>query len=163
MSAGIMSFFYVYGAAEPDHRCRLPPAVWPNDNQYKPINRTHEIYIDAYIPRTKDGSKLEKCLRYTTGNYNDTPVYCPNGWAYDRSVFGYTFTEAADLVCNREPEKSWLATLMQCGGFSLLIIGSLADRYGRKKLTAIITILLFVTCLITQALIEWVPMTIETK
>jgi hypothetical protein len=163
MSAGIIGFYYVFGAADPDHRCRLPVNVWPDDTQYNPINSTHAMYIKDYIPKVKDGIKWEKCVRYITPNSNDTPVNCPNGWAYDRSIFGYTFTEEANLVCGRESEKSWLATLMQCGGFSLLIIGSLADRYGRKKITAIVTILLFVTCLITQALMQWLPMTVKTK
>jgi hypothetical protein len=163
MSAGVVGFYYVFGAAEPDHRCRLPESIWPDDTQYYPINRTHEIYINSYIPIIKDGTKWEKCVRYTTGNPNDTLVNCPNGWAYDRSIFGYTFTEEANLVCGSEPKKSWLATLMQCGGFSLLIIGSFADRFGRKKLTAIVTILLVVTCIITQIIIQWIPMTVETK
>jgi hypothetical protein len=166
MSAGIMGFYYVFGAADPDYRCRLPANLWPDDTQYNPINITHEILINSYIPKTKDGTKWEKCVRYKyniTENLNDTLINCPNGWAYDRSIFGYTFTEEANLVCNRESEKSWLATLMQCGGFSLLIIGSLADRYGRKRLTVIVTILLFIICLITQTLMQWLPMTSEMK
>ena len=96
-------------------------------------------------------------MRYTIANRNDTLVSCPNGWVYDRSVFGYTFTEEANLVCSSEPTKSWLATLFQCGGFSLLIVGSLADKYGRKKLTVIVTILLIVICAITQILLQWLP------
>ena len=125
MSAGIMTFYYVFGAAEPNHRCRLPESVWPDDTHYYPINRTHEIFINSYIPKTKDGTTWEKCIRYTTPNLNDTLVKCPNGWAYDRSIFGHTFTEEANFVCDHEPIKSWMATLKQCGGFSLLIIGSL--------------------------------------
>jgi len=163
MSAGIMGFFYVYGAADSNHRCRLPETVWPDDTHYYSINETHQRLINAYIPKIKDGTTWEKCVRRMTENISDSLVNCPNGWAYDRSVFGYTFTEEANLVCSHEPHKSWLATLLQIGGFSLLIIGSLADRYGRKKMTAIVTILLFVTCLITQALMQWLPMTIEVK
>lgn len=163
MGAGVIGFYYVFGAAEPNHRCRLPASVWPNDTHYYPINRTHQIYIDSYIPKDKDGKIWEKCIRHTTGNPNDTLVACPNGWAYDRSVFGYTFTEEGDFVCGKETEKSWLATLMQCGGLSLLIIGSFADKYGRKKVTVFVTILLFTTCLITQIMMQWVPMTVHTK
>jgi hypothetical protein len=158
MSAGIVSFYYVFGAAEPDHRCRLPVNIWPNDTQYNSINQTHEIYLNNYIPKTKDGKKWEKCVRY-----NDTLINCPNGWVYDRSIFGYTFTEEANFVCQNESKKSWLATVMQCGGFSLLIIGSLADKYGRRKITVIVTILLFFTCLSTQIIMQWIPMTVKTK
>src|SRR5690348_9599908 len=95
MSAGVISFYYVFGAAEPDHRCRLPENIWPNDIQYNSINQTHEIYLNNYIPKAKDGKHWEKCVRYTTDNINNTPVKCPNGWVYDRSIFGYTFTEEA--------------------------------------------------------------------
>jgi hypothetical protein len=163
MSAGIMGFYYVFGAAEPEHRCRLPESVWPNDTHYYRLNSTHEGLINAFIPKTKDGKSWEKCVRYVTANRSDTLVNCPNGWAYDQSIFGYTFTEEANLVCSSEPKKSWLATMLQCGGFSLLIIGSLGDRFGRKKVITSVTIFLFITCLITQALMQWVSMTAQTK
>ncbi|CAF0978711.1 unnamed protein product [Rotaria sordida] len=97
MSAGIVAFYYVFGAADPEHRCQLPPSVWPNDVHYWPINQTHEFYINAYIPKGTDG-KWNKCMRYTTNKQNSTLINCPNGWAYDRSVFGYTFTEEANLL-----------------------------------------------------------------
>jgi hypothetical protein len=162
MSAGAIGFYYVFGAAEPHHRCRLPANVWPNDTQYSPKDLIYKNVIDTYIPTASDG-KWDKCMRYTTNDSDRTLVNCPNGWVYDQSIFGYTFTEEANLVCSSEPKKSWLATLMQCGGFSLLIIGSLGDRFGRKKITAIITILLFISCIITQILLQWVSMTVETK
>jgi hypothetical protein len=163
MNAGISSFYYVFGAAEPSHRCRLPLHVWPNDTQYRPINRTHEICINKYIPMVKDGENWEKCVRYVTSNINNTLVNCPDGWVYDRSLFGHTFTEEADFVCQRKSYRSWLATLLQCSGFLLLIIGTLSDRYGRKKIIVIVTILLFFTCLITQITMQWIPMAVQTK
>lgn len=160
MSAGLVSFYYVFAAAEPDHRCRLPVDIWSNDTQYNSINPLHEAYLNSYIPKAKDGKKWMKCVRYTR---NNTLVNCLNGWVYDRSIFGYTYTEEANFVCENESKKSWLATVMQCAGFSLLIIGSLADRYGRKKITVIVTILMFSSCLITQIIMQWIPMTLNMK
>ncbi|CAF4507366.1 unnamed protein product [Rotaria magnacalcarata] len=32
MSAAVVGFYYVFAAANIDHRCRLPDNVWPNDN-----------------------------------------------------------------------------------------------------------------------------------
>ncbi|CAF4038254.1 unnamed protein product, partial [Rotaria magnacalcarata] len=161
MSAAVVGFYYVFAAANIDHRCRLPDNVWPNDNQYHPINKKHEILINLYIPKIKDGKKWEECVRYLNGTINDTLVACPNGWAYDRSVFGYTFTEEANFVCGSQPKKSWIATLMQCGGFALLFIGSFADKFGRKKTITTVSIILFIICLITQIMIQWIPMSIN--
>lgn len=162
MSAGFIAFYYVFGAAEPEHRCQLPPSIWPNDVHYYPVNRTHESYIDAFIPKTKDG-RWSKCMRYATNQRNSTLVNCPNGWAYDRSIFGYTFTEEANLVCHSEPKKSWLSTLMQTGGFSLILIGSLGDKYGRRKTTIITTMIMFIMCVLTQIPMQWIPMTANAK
>lgn len=158
-----MGFFYVYGAADPNHRCRLPESVWPDDTQYYPINDTHRKLIEAYIPLVKNGTTWEKCIRHAMEYGNDTSIKCPNGWAYDRSVYGYTFTEEANLVCDHESKKSWLATLLQSGGFSLFIIGSFSDRYGRRKVTVVVTVLLLIVCLIMQALMQWVPMSVDTR
>ncbi|CAF3252647.1 unnamed protein product [Rotaria socialis] len=163
VSAAVVGFYYVFAAADIDHRCRLAENVWPNDNQYHPINKKHEILINLYIPKTADGKKWEECVRYLNGTINDTLVTCPNGWAYDRSIFGYTFTEEANLVCGSQPKKSWIATLMQCGGFALLFIGSFADKFGRKKTIATVSIILFIICLITQIMIQWIPMSINVK
>ncbi|CAF3470447.1 unnamed protein product [Rotaria socialis] len=163
MNGSITSFYYVFGAATPDHRCRLPTNVWPDDKHYSPLNLTHEIFINQYIPKNNDGKQWEKCVRYVTSNRSGSLVNCPDGWAYDQSIFGYTFTEEADFVCQNESKRSWLATAVQCGGFSLLIIGSLADRYGRKKMISIVTFLLFFACLITLIIMQWIPMTIKTK
>ncbi|UJR16971.1 hypothetical protein I4U23_003869 [Adineta vaga] len=162
MSAGMVAFYYVFGAADLNHRCQLPSSVWPNDVHYQAFNQTHENLITAYIPKDKDG-KWDKCMRYTTNNRSRTLVNCPNGWAYDRSVFGYTFTEEADLVCRHEPKKSWVSTLMQSGGFSLVIIGSLGDKFGRRRTTIITTVLLFILCIITQIFMQWIPMSVNTR
>ena len=163
MSAGIVSFYYVFAAATPDHRCRLPDEIWPNDTLYSPVNRVHDELVARYVATAPQRNKWNTCTYYPSGNRNETAVECPYGWVYDRSTFGYTFTEEANFVCEREARKSWLATLMQCGGFSLLIIGSLADRYGRKRLAVLVTLLLFSTCLLTQILMQWTPMTVQTK
>ncbi|CAF5121430.1 unnamed protein product, partial [Rotaria sp. Silwood1] len=40
ISTGLVAFYYIYGAAEPEHRCRLPSSIWQNDSQYNPVNAT---------------------------------------------------------------------------------------------------------------------------
>ncbi|CAF1258517.1 unnamed protein product [Didymodactylos carnosus] len=156
-SAGIVAYYYVYGAAEPDHRCRLPYNIWPND-QYKTINYTHEQLIGSWV------SNDDKCLIYANLNLTDK-IDCgtSNGWVYDRSTYGFTFTEEADMVCKSRTKRSTLATMMQSGGLFLLIIGSLGDKYGRKITASMITVIIFVICLITQIAMQWIPMSINIK
>jgi hypothetical protein len=163
MGFGIVSFYYVFGAAEPEHRCRLPKSIWPNDTQYHPVNVAHEIYINRYIPKASGTKKWEKCVRYEADSINSTLGGCSDGWVYDRSIFGYTFTEEANFVCEDQSRRSWIAVAIQCSGFSLLIIGSLADKYGRKQITVVITFVLFFTCLVTQLIMQWAPIAIKTK
>ncbi|CAF3302018.1 unnamed protein product [Rotaria sp. Silwood2] len=161
ISAGLASFYYVFGAAEPDHRCRLAPSLWPNDDTYTPINQTHALFLQLYIP-TKDG-KWDQCHLFDSLNINKSLIECPNGLVFDRSIYGFTFTEAIGLVCRDRPKKSLLATPMQAGGFIVLIAGILADKFGRKRTIIGASILLFSICFITQIIIQWIPMSINMK
>lgn len=161
ISAGLAAYYYVYGAAEPDHRCRLPSSIWPNDNQYSPINSTHESLLHLFIPQ-KNG-KWDQCHLFDSTSMNKTLGECSNGWVFDRDVFGYTFTEEMVLVCQTKPKKSLLSTLVQAGGFLVLVAGVLADKFGRKRTLIVTDILLFIICLIGQCIIQWIPMSINAK
>jgi len=83
-----MGFFYVYGVADVNHRCRLPESIWPNDNSYNSINSTHEKLLEQFIPKTKDGKSWEQCIMHSKSVFSNSTIDCPNGWVYDRSVFG---------------------------------------------------------------------------
>ncbi|CAF1394132.1 unnamed protein product [Rotaria sordida] len=161
-SAGIVSLYYVYGAAEPEHRCRLPSQIWPNDNQFNPINAQHEACLRQYIPM--ENGRWDQCHIFNLTISNKSLIDCPNGWVFDRSVFlGLTFTEEASLVCHAKAKKSWLSTLMQMAGFALLIIGVLADRFGRKAIITTVSLLLLTICLSMQIVMQWIPISINLK
>ena len=100
-SNSLTGFYYVFGLAEPDFRCQLPSNVWLNDNLYKPINGTHQQFLDTFL------SSASKCE-----NINGTECI---DFVFDRSVFGRTFTEEAQLVCKNELKKTWLSTIYQIG------------------------------------------------
>lgn len=161
ISAGLAAFYFVYGAAEPNHRCRLAPSVWPNDNQYNPINSTHELFLKLYFP-AQDG-KWDQCHLFDSTDLNKTLIECPNGWVFDRSVFGFTLTEEMDLVCRAKPKKSLLSILVQSGGFLVLIAGVLADKFGRKRTALSVSILIFTVCLVLQIAMQWISMPIKLK
>ncbi|CAF3868638.1 unnamed protein product [Rotaria sp. Silwood1] len=158
ISAGAVAFYYVYGAAEPEHRCRLPSSILQNDNQYNPVNSTLKSLIDKYIPISN--GKWDKCHIWDS---NRRLVDCPNGWVFDRHIYGFTFTEEAYLVCHTKGKKSWISTVMHIAGFTLLIVGPLADRFGRKTMIIFLTLTLFLICLLLQSLMQWVPMSIHVK
>ena len=161
MSAGLAAFYYVYAAAEPDHRCRLPSSIWPNDDQYNPINSTYKLLLHLYIP-TKD-DQWDQCHLFDSTQMNKTLIECPDGWVFDRSVYGLTFTEAIGLVCQGQPKKSLLATVLQSAGFLVFIFGMSADRFGRKRTSLSASVLLLAICLITQIAMQWIPMSINLK
>ena len=161
ISSGLVSFYYVYGAAEPEHRCRLPVAVWPNDNQFNPTDTEYVNLLHRYIPI--ENNKWDQCHLWNLTNDNTSLVDCSNGWVFDRNVFGLTFTEEASLVCRDKAKKSWLATLVQSAGFLLVLIGTLADRFGRKAIIISVSLLLLTTCLPMQIIMQWVPMSIDVK
>jgi hypothetical protein len=161
ISAGLVAFYYVYGAAEPEHRCRLPPSLWPNDNQYSPINATHESLLRLYIPT--DNGKWDKCHLFDSINLNKSLIDCPNGWIFDRHVYGFTYTEEANFVCHAKSKRSWLSTLIQTAGFLLLIVGALADKFGRKVTITGVGLLLFSVCLCMQVAMQWIPMSTNSK
>jgi hypothetical protein len=102
-SSGVTGFYYVFGLAEPYFRCRLPSNVWPNDNEFNSYNATHQSLLNQY-----------QYIRSTCADVNGTTC---NGYVYDRSVFGRTFTEEAGYVCNDAFEKTWLSTAYQIGTY----------------------------------------------
>ena len=161
LSAGIVSLYYVFGAAEPEHRCRLPSQLWPSDNQFNPNNSQYQTALRLYVPIEK--GKWDECHLWNSTDANSSLIDCSNGWKFDRSVFGFTFTEEASLVCHAKPKRSWLATLVQTAGFALLIIGALADRFGRKATIIGVNLLLITICLLMQIVMQWIPMSINAK
>ncbi|CAF3888681.1 unnamed protein product [Rotaria sp. Silwood1] len=106
ISTGLVAFYYIYGAAEPEHRCRLPSSIWQNDSQYNPVNATLKSLIDKYIP-ISDG-KWDKCHMLDSDR---RLIDCPNSWVFDRRVYGFTFTEEAHLVCHTKGRKSLTASI----------------------------------------------------
>ncbi|CAF0751650.1 unnamed protein product [Didymodactylos carnosus] len=163
ISTGVAAFFYVYGAGEPHHRCKL--LMWPND-QYYSVNSSHQYLINKWIPKNTDGTFM-KCSIYKS---NSTNTSIPTNelmdcreWVYDRSIFGYTFTEEANMVCKSKSRKSLLAAVLQFAGIFTVVCGSLGDKIGRKVSASITTGFLYIILIITQTVIQFVPMSIDTK
>jgi hypothetical protein len=102
IGSGILSFYYVFGVAEPSFRCRIPLMVWPDDDRFEFINATHQLLVETWLSSTSQCNDINgsTCVEFV----------------YDRSVFGRTFTEDANFVCNNAVKRTWLSTVYQIGG-----------------------------------------------
>jgi hypothetical protein len=101
IGSGITTYYYLFGVAEPFYRCRLPVNIWSNEDRYQSINDTHQYLINQW-------QQTSKC--------NDLNGSICKEFVYDRSVFGRTFTEAGNFICQNALKKTWLSTMYQIGG-----------------------------------------------
>ena len=101
LSSGITGFYYVFGLAEPQFRCRLAQEIWPNDDQFQFYNKTHESLVNQH------GYVISQCE-------DNNGIRC-NSFVYDQSVYGKTFTEEADYICGDAIQKTWISTAYQIG------------------------------------------------
>ncbi|CAF1322385.1 unnamed protein product [Rotaria sordida] len=100
---------------------------------------------------------------YSTSKCEDINGSTCNEFVYDRTIFGRTFTEEAGYVCSKAIKKTWLSTAYEIGAFAVLVTGSIADKIGRRKMIQILTIGLFSITVLTQALLQFVKMNINSK
>ncbi|CAF0992428.1 unnamed protein product [Adineta ricciae] len=148
LGSGITTYYYIFGVAEPSYRCRLPSSVWPGNDQYQAWDATHQYLINQ-------SQQISKCQ-----DMNGTS--CKN-FVYDRSIFGWTFTEEGNFVCENALRKTWLSTMYQFGGFVVLLSGYICDRIGRQKMIRILTLFLFIIPFLIQLILSSFHMNINTK
>ncbi|XP_032089801.1 solute carrier family 22 member 6-A-like [Thamnophis elegans] len=138
-----------FSAGIPDHHCRVR-LVHNNGTDARP-NRTQMPTGEEDlwgIPKDASGQP-EKCLRFVApegpplnasaevgGNGTGTATEpCKDGWVYDRSIFANTIIMEWDLVCNRKTRRQMAQSIYMGGVLAgALILGSLADRFGRKAI-----------------------------
>ena len=143
VAAGVVNFYYVFGVAEPPYECRVP----------NELNQSFRIEIlssqCSYVTKTYQNK--------TNGTYP-----CAN-WEYDRSLFGKTFTEEANFICQYGIYRSLATTLLQIGAMLIFFTGQVADRIGRRRALRLLIGLLLSTYLITHGLLQFVPMSTIQK
>ncbi|XP_023932924.1 organic cation transporter protein-like [Lingula anatina] len=134
------------------HRCAIPGL--PNDT-YESQGLWHDELINASIP---GGTGLEdahsSCYLYVPHNgtaatsVNSTQEKC-SSWVYGKTMMDVTVQSELNFVCDNRPRE----TVAQMAHFSgqmvgPLFFGLLADRFGRKPIYLISTLLgaLFGVC-----------------
>uniref|UniRef100_A0A6I8NAZ5 Major facilitator superfamily (MFS) profile domain-containing protein n=1 Tax=Ornithorhynchus anatinus TaxID=9258 RepID=A0A6I8NAZ5_ORNAN len=133
-----------FTAAEPDHRCRLPPP----DNRSGSGDLTGPVgardLLRASVPLDAQG-RPDRCLRYPRPQWQLllpnasaeglVTEGCLQGWVYDRTVFLSTIVTEWDLVCGKESMKSIAQSVYMAGlQVGAVVFGTLSDRFGRKTI-----------------------------
>ena len=140
IATGIFNFYYVFGAAEPSHQCDVSQEIPGN--------------VEA----------VDNCWYILKEGLNESMQILPCAkWVYDRSVFGQTITEEANFVCQYSVYRSFVATAFQIGAMLIFFTGQMTDIIGRRLSIRLLIALLLITSVVTQGLIQFIPMPINLK
>ncbi|UJR37768.1 hypothetical protein I4U23_030461 [Adineta vaga] len=143
IASGIVNFYYVFGAAENIYECQIPNEMKRNFHvDILPSQCSYIIKNDQNIT-----IRMNSCTK----------------WKYDRSVFGETFTSEADFICERSIHRSFLATMLQMGAMMIFFTGQIIDMIGRRRSFHLLVGMLLITSIITQSLLQFVPMSTNQK
>ncbi|KAF6036483.1 Orct [Bugula neritina] len=128
MSCGFNNMSMVFEGGQGGHVCATPGNTTSADN--------HTI---LYFPGkcTYNTSTI-----FSNGSTHDfTSIECTK-WVYNRSVFNSTVNYEWDLTCNKEYLIDLASTIYMLGFFTgCIILGDLADRFGRRLLLLIAALL----------------------
>lgn len=143
IAAGICNFYFIFAAAEPPYACQLPN---PIDTEFVfEASPTQCTYVKRDIDNTTVG------------------IYPCTSWRYGRHAFGHTFTEEANLVCDRSFQRSFLAAALQMGAMFIFFTGQITDLVGRRRTMHLLIALLLITTSVTQTIIQFMPISINQK
>lgn len=124
MTAGLHMLTLVTVAAVPDHRCFVAGV---DDNATAPWDSP---LVVAAIPRDSQGA-LDSCHLLDGSNHS---VSC-DAWVYDRTYYQSSKAIDWNFVCYRRWMGAVAQTCYMFGVFTgAVMLGSLADKFGRKKI-----------------------------
>ncbi|KAH9525167.1 hypothetical protein Btru_000522 [Bulinus truncatus] len=154
----LMSVFIL---AVPDHRCAIPEL---DNDTYKSQGQWHDDLINRSIPWQSEKKMYSQCELFvkdvTQSDWTNRTRKC-HKWVYSRDIFQSTFVTEANMVCDDVSYKTY-ANMAVMGGMMAgsLILGSLADIIGRKKILVIGTTGQFACGLAAGFVRSFVPFTI---
>ncbi|KAL1138781.1 hypothetical protein AAG570_008843 [Ranatra chinensis] len=146
-TAGIHMMSLVTVAAVPQHRCAIPGF---EDNGTR-LNWDSSI-VSRYIPTRLDGS-LNPCQLFNPETNETTTC---SSWIYDRTYYPTSRAIDWDFVCDRR----WMGAVSQSafmfGVFAgAVTLGSMADKYGRKKIFYVSAVMQLILGVIVAFITEY--------
>lgn len=127
LTAGMNMLSLVTVAAVPDHRCYIEGF----DNSTSATAPWSIPDLQRYIPMK--GDVLDSCNMFSL-NETNTTVACEK-YVYDDRFYGTTRTVEWDHVCDRRWLGAIAQTIYMFGVFTgAVVLGNLADKYGRKAI-----------------------------
>ncbi|XP_025097989.1 organic cation transporter protein-like isoform X1 [Pomacea canaliculata] len=129
----------VFIMAVPHHRCAVPGL---DNDTWESQGPEHDQVVSQVIPTDLTSNTWSRCLvrRYSHPDFphlsNDT-VECSR-WVYSKETFEATLTSELNIVCTDTPFVA-MANSVLMGGFlcGSLVLGTVADFIGRKKIVVI--------------------------
>jgi OCT family organic cation transporter-like MFS transporter 4/5 len=137
--SGIGAYQAVFTDAQPEHRCKLP--MFENDT-YEVYSNKQQQLINFYIPIDKASSKYDGCYIYSNITDNNTKsIEKCTSWVYSHDYYDTTIVTEWNLVCENATLKGYFRSIFFMGNMSVILIGMLADRFGRKKIAYLFIIM----------------------
>nr|XP_018902798.1 PREDICTED: organic cation transporter protein isoform X1 [Bemisia tabaci]XP_018902799.1 PREDICTED: organic cation transporter protein isoform X1 [Bemisia tabaci]XP_018902800.1 PREDICTED: organic cation transporter protein isoform X2 [Bemisia tabaci] len=125
--AGLHMLTSVTVSAVPKHRCAIPEVE---------VNGTvldwNSTEVRSWMVPDKDGTGYSQCLLHD--EYKNVTFKC-DAWIYDHTYYKSSRAIEWNMVCDRRWMGAISQMLYMLGVFSgAVVLGSLADTYGRKKI-----------------------------
>ncbi|CAH0553380.1 unnamed protein product [Brassicogethes aeneus] len=135
VTAGLNMLSLATVAAIPDHRCVIPEVDLNPDGSII-FNAT--FATTEFIPRLESG-KINSCLGW---NVTTNSTYTCQKWIYDDTYYQTSRAIDWDFVCDRKWMGSVAQSIYMVGVLTgAVVMGTLADKYGRKPVFCISGIL----------------------
>ncbi|XP_013192131.1 organic cation transporter protein isoform X1 [Amyelois transitella] len=125
LTAGMHMLSLVTVAAVPEHRCWIDGV----DTNVTAAPWNSSEILNA-IPKAEDGIELQSCYMYE----NNLTVACSR-FVYDTTYRSSSRAIEWDLVCDKRWMGALAQTIYMMGVFTgAVVLGSMADKYGRKTI-----------------------------
>ena len=164
LCAGFPLFMHLFACFEPRHRCFVPTCDGNNATIIEPdwislaiptIDSSNNEGDTCQAEMLKEDELFDSCHRYQSiqnqtscnmQSFNQSDIVSCESFVYDTSVVIESFTTKFDLVCDMQYKQMILGVMVMSG----LTIGSeiggrLGDKYGRKLVMFMATLIIVPT------------------